>query len=87
MIAKLINKEDNLELTTNDIYFARNKLGIDFEYNEVDTCAAEFKALTPYLYSTTNVTKLPASPKVEDNQKKVMIIGGGPNRIGQRYRV
>lgn len=83
MIAKLINKEDNLELTSNDIYFARTKLGIDFEYNEVDTCAAEFKALTPYLYSTTNVTKLPLHVKNEDTQKKVMIIGGGPNRIGQ----
>ena len=83
MIAKLVNKEDNLELTSNDIYFARTKLGIDFEYNEVDTCAAEFKALTPYLYSTTNVTKLPLHVKSEDNQKKVMIIGGGPNRIGQ----
>jgi len=83
MIAKLINKEDNLELTTNDIYFARNKLDIDFEYNEVDTCAAEFKALTPYLYSTTNVTKLPLHVKEKETQKKVMIIGGGPNRIGQ----
>ena len=83
MIAKLINKEDNLELTENDIYFARNKLHIDFEYNEVDTCAAEFKALTPYLYSTTNITKLPPSQMVQETQKKVMIIGGGPNRIGQ----
>lgn len=83
MIAKLINKEDNLELTANDIYFARTKLGIDFEYNEVDTCAAEFKALTPYLYSTTNITKLPLVEKVKDDSKKVMIIGGGPNRIGQ----
>ena len=83
MIAKLINKQDNLELTTNDIYFARNKLSIDFEYNEVDTCAAEFKALTPYLYSTTNITKLPLIQRVQETQKKVMIIGGGPNRIGQ----
>ncbi len=83
MIAKLINKQDNLELTQNDIYFARTKLGIDFEYNEVDTCAAEFKALTPYLYSTTNITKLPLAPKEKTNDKKVMIIGGGPNRIGQ----
>ncbi len=83
MIAKLINKEDNLELTENDIYFARNKLGIDFEYNEVDTCAAEFKALTPYLYSTTNIMKVPQPSKTTDAQKKVMIIGGGPNRIGQ----
>ena len=83
MIAKLINKEDNLELTQNDIYFARTKLGIDFEYNEVDTCAAEFKALTPYLYSSTNITKLPIVEKAKTNDKKVMIIGGGPNRIGQ----
>ena len=34
-------------------------MGINLEYNEVDTCAGEFKALTPYLYSTTNITKLP----------------------------
>ncbi|MDD3341968.1 MAG: carbamoyl-phosphate synthase large subunit [Sulfurospirillaceae bacterium] len=83
MIAKLINKQDNLELTQNDIYFARTKLGIDFEYNEVDTCAAEFKALTPYLYSTTNITKLPMVKAEKNHDKKVMIIGGGPNRIGQ----
>jgi len=95
-IAWLINKYDNLELTQNDICTARTKLGISFEYNEVDTCAAEFKALTPYLYSTTNITKLPKVSnsdceanfprKLEEkknNKKKVMIIGGGPNRIGQ----
>ncbi|MFK5881654.1 MAG: carbamoyl-phosphate synthase large subunit [Sulfurospirillum sp.] len=82
-IAWLINKYDNLELTQNDIYFARQKLGIDLEYNEVDTCAAEFKALTPYLYSTTNITKLPKEKKAKSADKKVMIIGGGPNRIGQ----
>ena len=83
MIAKLINKEDNIELTQNDIYFARNKLGITLEYNEVDTCGAEFKALTPYLYSTTNVSILPKEKKEVSKEKKVMIIGGGPNRIGQ----
>lgn len=77
MIAKIINK------TEEDVYQARKTLNVDFEYNEVDTCAAEFKALTPYLYSTTNVHKLPETPKEEDTQKKVMIIGGGPNRIGQ----
>ena len=82
-IAWLINKYDNLELTQNDIYFARQKLGIDLEYNEVDTCAAEFKALTPYLYSSTNITKLPKKKKEKSKEKKVMIIGGGPNRIGQ----
>lgn len=77
MIANLIGK------TEEDIYQARKALDVDFEYNEVDTCAAEFKALTPYLYSTTNITKLPKVEKVESNEKKVMIIGGGPNRIGQ----
>ncbi|WP_458700771.1 carbamoyl-phosphate synthase large subunit [Sulfurospirillum sp. 1307] len=82
-IAWLINKYDNLELTQNDIYTARQKLGIELEYNEVDTCAAEFKALTPYLYSTTNITKLPKTKAKKENKKKVMIIGGGPNRIGQ----
>ncbi len=77
MIATLIGK------TEEDIYTARKALDVDFEYNEVDTCSAEFKALTPYLYSTTNITKLPKVEKVQSNEKKVMIIGGGPNRIGQ----
>lgn len=77
MIANLIGK------TEEDVYQARKTLDVDFEYNEVDTCSAEFKALTPYLYSTTNITKLPKVAKVESNEKKVMIIGGGPNRIGQ----
>ncbi len=77
MIAKLIGK------TEEDVYLARKALDVDFEYNEVDTCAAEFKALTPYLYSTTNITKLPKVAKIESDEKKVMIIGGGPNRIGQ----
>ena len=77
MIAKLTNT------TQDDVYEARKKLGITLEYNEVDTCAAEFKALTPYLYSTTNITKLPLEEKEKTNKKKVLIIGGGPNRIGQ----
>lgn len=77
MIANLIGK------TEEDIYQARKTLDVDFEYNEVDTCSAEFKALTPYLYSTTNITKLPKVAKTPSLEKKVMIIGGGPNRIGQ----
>ena len=77
MIAKLIDSKEN------NVFDARKSLGIDLEYNEVDTCAAEFKALTPYLYSSTNITKLPASSKREKKQDKVLIIGGGPNRIGQ----
>jgi len=77
MIASLIEK------TEEDVYSARKTLDINLEYNEVDTCAAEFKALTPYLYSTTNVTKLPKIEEIKSDDKKVLIIGGGPNRIGQ----
>ena len=84
MIAEIINKKDGLSLTENDIYNAREKLGIKLEYNEVDTCAAEFKALTPYLYSTTNITELPQNrASSQSDEKKVLVIGGGPNRIGQ----
>jgi carbamoyl-phosphate synthase large subunit len=83
MIAEVINRKEGLTLTENDIYTAREKNGVMLEYNEVDTCAAEFKALTPYLYSTTNITKLPKEEAPESKEKKVLVIGGGPNRIGQ----
>jgi carbamoyl-phosphate synthase large subunit len=83
MIASVINEKEGLSLTENDIYNAREKMSVQLEYNEVDTCAAEFKALTPYLYSTTNITKLPQAEKTESTDKKVLVIGGGPNRIGQ----
>ncbi len=85
MIAQIINRVDGLDLNENDIYRAREKLNISLEYNEVDTCSAEFKALTPYLYSTTNITKLPIDNenKSLSKEKKVLVIGGGPNRIGQ----
>ena len=83
-ISQYINKNSNITQSENDVYNARKRLGIHLEYNEVDTCAAEFEALTPYLYSTTNITKLPnLSNRVDTDKKKVMILGGGPNRIGQ----
>jgi carbamoyl-phosphate synthase large subunit len=84
MIASIINKKERLNLTENEIYNAREKANVAIEYNEVDTCSAEFKALTPYLYSTTNITKLPPVDAVAPSKdKKVLVIGGGPNRIGQ----
>ncbi|MDD2451640.1 carbamoyl-phosphate synthase large subunit [Sulfurovum sp.] len=83
MIAEIINKKEGMNLTENDIYTAREKQCVCLEYNEVDTCAAEFKALTPYLYSTTNITKLPKTEAPAGEEKKVLVIGGGPNRIGQ----
>jgi len=71
------------QTTEEEVYQARKALDVNLEYNEVDTCAAEFKALTPYLYSSTNVTKLPKVEEIKSDDKKVLIIGGGPNRIGQ----
>jgi carbamoyl-phosphate synthase large subunit len=52
MIAKLIGKSEE------DVYRARKKLKIEIDYNEVDTCAAEFDTTTSYLYSTVNITKI-----------------------------
>jgi carbamoyl-phosphate synthase large subunit len=57
----------------------RKSLDIVAVYNLVDTCAAEFAAYTPYMYSTYE-TACEANPTA---QRKVMILGGGPNRIGQ----
>jgi carbamoyl-phosphate synthase large subunit len=82
-IAQLIAKNSNQKVSENDVYNARKTLGVNFEYNEVDTCSAEFEALTPYLYSTTNITKLPHATNRISDKKKVLILGGGPNRIGQ----
>jgi carbamoyl-phosphate synthase large subunit len=66
--------------TTEDVIRARRKaLGITPVYYRVDTCAAEFEAHTPYLYSTYE-SQCEANP---NNRPKVVILGGGPNRIGQ----
>jgi len=83
MIAKLINKEEGTNFSENDIYNARVKLGVVQHFNEVDTCSAEFKALTPYLYSTTSISNIKQTTPNKPEGKKVLVIGGGPNRIGQ----
>jgi carbamoyl-phosphate synthase large subunit len=57
----------------------RKKAGVLPTYKLVDTCAAEFQAYTPYYYSTYETEDEVAT----DNKKKIMILGGGPNRIGQ----
>ena len=57
----------------------REDRGIRVTYKLVDTCAAEFEAYTPYYYSTYEKED---EVKVS-NRKKIMILGGGPNRIGQ----
>jgi carbamoyl-phosphate synthase large subunit len=58
---------------------ARKKLGVEATFKLVDTCAAEFEAYTPYYYSTYS----DECEVVPSDRKKVMILGGGPNRIGQ----
>ena len=67
------------------IRVARNELGVVAVFKRIDTCAAEFEAQTPYMYSTYEAD---AMGEVEceawpSNRKKVVILGGGPNRIGQ----
>jgi len=64
----------------------RREKGVRPVYKRVDTCAAEFKAKTPYMYSTYEMPSF--GGKVDDearvsDRKKVVILGGGPNRIGQ----
>ncbi len=57
----------------------RKRLGIEATFKLVDTCAAEFEAYTPYYYSTYESEDETRASK----KKKIMILGGGPNRIGQ----
>ena len=59
----------------------RKSRKIEATFKQVDTCAAEFEALTPYFYSTyENEDETPAR---KPGKKRIMILGGGPNRIGQ----
>ncbi|MBL6638568.1 MAG: carbamoyl-phosphate synthase large subunit [Planktomarina sp.] len=68
-----------------DIRETRQALGVVASFKRIDTCAAEFEAQTPYMYSTYEApamgsTECEARPS---DRKKVVILGGGPNRIGQ----
>ncbi|HZF51944.1 MAG TPA: carbamoyl-phosphate synthase large subunit [Polyangiaceae bacterium] len=63
-----------------EVRAARAEAGIKPGFGRVDTCAAEFVALTPYLYSSFESGESEAAPVAK---KKVVILGGGPNRIGQ----
>jgi len=64
---------------------ARRNLGVNAVFKRIDTCAAEFEAQTPYMYSTYE-TPVMGEAECEarpSDRKKVVILGGGPNRIGQ----
>jgi carbamoyl-phosphate synthase large subunit len=66
--------------TESDVRAERQRIGLVPSYRLVDTCAAEFEAYTPYYYSTYDRGDDEVTPS---DRKKVMILGGGPNRIGQ----
>ncbi|MCH2210126.1 MAG: carbamoyl-phosphate synthase large subunit [Fuerstiella sp.] len=59
----------------------RKSLGIEATFKQVDTCAAEFEAHTPYYYSTYEQED--ETPVKKQDAQRIMILGGGPNRIGQ----
>ncbi|MBP9183595.1 MAG: carbamoyl-phosphate synthase large subunit [Fuscovulum sp.] len=78
-LAKLTGRDEG------QVRRARQRLGVKAVFKRIDTCAAEFEAQTPYMYSTYEA---PAMGDVECESrptaaKKVVILGGGPNRIGQ----
>jgi carbamoyl-phosphate synthase large subunit len=70
-----------------DVRAARRKLGVRPQFKRIDSCAAEFRATTPYMYSTYEFPPYGgAEPECESepsDREKIIILGGGPNRIGQ----
>jgi len=74
-----------LRCLESEVYDKRNSLGIKRIYKCVDTCAAEFEAKTPYYYSTFGQegSDVLDNESVVTTKKKVVVLGSGPNRIGQ----
>ena len=68
-----------LRCLESEVYAKRNELGIKRVYKLVDTCAAEFEAQTPYYYSTFQEE----NESIATDRKKIVVLGSGPNRIGQ----
>ena len=79
-----IMKEEDAEI----IYERRKAMGLTRVFKMVDTCSAEFEAKTPYFYSTfenkpVNESKLLSNESIVSDKKKIIVLGSGPNRIGQ----
>ncbi|MFN5093165.1 MAG: carbamoyl-phosphate synthase large subunit, partial [Bacteroidota bacterium] len=68
-----------LKCLESEVYTKRDEMGIQRVYKLVDTCAAEFEAKTPYYYSTFEFE----NESVRSDKKKIVVLGSGPNRIGQ----
>jgi carbamoyl-phosphate synthase large subunit len=72
-------------VTEKEVRALRHKLGVRPVFKRIDTCAAEFEAKTPYMYSTYEAPSF-GTPECEaqpSDREKIVILGGGPNRIGQ----
>ncbi len=79
-----------LNCLESQVYNKRDELNVNRIFKLVDTCAAEFKAQTPYYYSTfenevvaADGTVISANESVVSDKKKIIVLGSGPNRIGQ----
>lgn len=79
-----------MQCLESQVYNKREEMGIKRVYKLVDTCAAEFQAKTPYYYSTFEAeiekadgTKYVHNESIVSDRKKVVVLGSGPNRIGQ----
>jgi carbamoyl-phosphate synthase large subunit len=72
-------------VTEQEVRALRHKLGVRPVFKRIDTCAAEFEAKTPYMYSTYEapIFGAPECEAQPSDREKVVILGGGPNRIGQ----
>src|SRR5487761_1418982 len=79
-LAELVNTGES------EVAALRARLGVHPVFKRIDTCAAEFASLTPYMYSTYESAAADGAPQCEADpspRDKVVILGGGPNRIGQ----
>ena len=79
-----------LRCLESEVHQLRTEMGINRVYKLVDTCAAEFEAKTPYYYSTfeskkqlANAESFSENESVSSDKKKIVVLGSGPNRIGQ----
>jgi carbamoyl-phosphate synthase large subunit len=72
-------------VTEEEVRQHRHKLGVRPVFKRIDTCAAEFEAKTPYMYSTYEAPTFgePEDESQPSDRRKIVILGGGPNRIGQ----
>jgi carbamoyl-phosphate synthase large subunit len=82
LIANILTQKTGKQITQEDVYKLRQTFVLFPAYRVVDTCAAEFESHTPYLYSTYSGNS-GSDEGFDTSKQSIMILGGGPNRIGQ----